>query len=288
MSTFFSNLKSTIANVENKINEFNRKEEDNDKSDSGATVEEEEKITENRETKDDQEQTSKPSIFANKMLGLAVKASAKIQEKATNFTPLKIIGNFEKERQKFIDELESEKKTKSDDSSKLCFLLDHPDAKRHIISITSDTKNFTEDLPISSDLGIEIEEIKANAKEFFKIDPRLEEVRFELVPKRFKNKLFLINFYLNFLLNKRLSLVKKVVGDKPAVIENIQEEPKTSSISGEEESSTLENDDSLEKDLFEDLDEFEVVGNKKEDEENKLLGDDELNDEINALLEGEK
>jgi len=55
-----------------------------------------------------------------------------------------------------------------------------------------------------------------------------------------------------------------------------------------------EEDDSLEKDLFEDFDEFEVVngncgnGSKKEEDENKLIVDDELNDEINALLEGDK
>nr|CAD2180338.1 unnamed protein product [Meloidogyne enterolobii] len=233
------------------------------------------------------------------MFGMAIKASTKIQEEAKNFTPLKIIGNFEKERQKFIDELESEKRTKIEDSSQLCRLLDNLEAKRHIISISSDTKNFTEDLPISSDIGIEVEEIKANAKEFFKLDRRLEDVRFELVPKRITEAKFWQNYAY------KLSLVKKVLGDKPPVVEpktdqNTQEEAKTSAIDGKEqvkESTTnleQEEDDSLEKDLFEDFDEFEVVngncgnGGKKEEDENKLIVDDELNDEINALLEGDK
>nr|CAD2131252.1 unnamed protein product [Meloidogyne enterolobii] len=192
------------------------------------------------------------------MFGMAIKASTKIQEEAKNFTPLKIIGNFEKERQKFIDELESEKRTKMEDSSQLCLLLDNLEAKRHIISISSDTKNFTEDLPISSDIGIEIEEIKTNAKEFFKLDPRLEDVRFELVPKRITEAKFWQNYAY------KLSLVKKVLGDKPPVVEpktalNTQEEAKTSAIDGKEqvkESTTnleQEEDDSLEKDLFEDF-----------------------------------
>uniref|UniRef100_A0A915MEG5 BSD domain-containing protein n=1 Tax=Meloidogyne javanica TaxID=6303 RepID=A0A915MEG5_MELJA len=199
----------------------------------------------------------------------------------------KIIGNFEKERQKFIDELESEKRTKIEDSSQLCRLLDNLEAKRHIISISS-----VRNLPISSDIGIEVEEIKANAKEFFKLDRRLEDVRFELVPKRITEAKFWQNYAY------KLSLVKKVLGDKQPVVEpktaqNTPEEAKTSAIDGKErakESTTnleQEEDDSLEKDLFEDFDEFEVVngnygnGGKKEEDENKLIVDDELNDEIN-------
>jgi len=52
-------------------------------------------------------------------------------------------------------------------------------------------------LPISSDIGIEVEEIKANAKEFFKLDPRLEDVRFELVPKRFFKLKKICKFFIN-------------------------------------------------------------------------------------------
>ncbi|KAL7073928.1 hypothetical protein ACQ4LE_006851 [Meloidogyne hapla] len=290
MSTFFSNIKSTIANVENKIASFNKKEEDCEIQKSEESVEIVE-VPEDKETKE--EQTSKPSLFANKMFGMAIKASTKLQEEAKNFTPLKIIGNFEKERQKFIDELESEKQTKAEYSSQLCLLLDNPEAKRHIISISSDTKNFTEDLPISSDIGTEVEEIKSNAKEFFKLDPRLEGVRFELVPKRITEGKFWQNYAY------KLSLVKKVLGDKPPAVsetksvQNIQEEPKTSAKDEKEQEKVEQEDDSLEKDLFEDFDEFEVVngncsnGSKKEDE-NKLIVDDELNDEINALLEGDK
>uniref|UniRef100_A0A914LZL5 BSD domain-containing protein n=1 Tax=Meloidogyne incognita TaxID=6306 RepID=A0A914LZL5_MELIC len=302
MSTFFSNIKSTIANVENKIASFNKKEEECEIQKSEENVEkmtEENEEIKKEEEEEEEKSSSKPSLFANKMFGMAIKASTKIQEEAKNFTPLKIIGNFEKERQKFIDELESEKRTKMEDSSQLCLLLDNLEAKRHIISISSDTKNFTEDLPISSDIGIEIEEIKTNAKEFFKLDPRLEDVRFELVPKRITEAKFWQNYAY------KLSLVKKVLGDKPPVVEpktaqNIQEEAKPSAIDGKEqvkESTTnleQEEDDSLEKDLFEDFDEFEVVngncgnGSKKEEDENKLIVDDELNDEINALLEGDK
>ena len=60
------------------------------------------------------------------------------------------------------------------------------------------------------------------------------------------------------------------------------------------ESTKIEQDDSLEKDLFEDFDEFEVVNGsgssngKKIEEDNKLVVDDELNDEIDALLENDK
>ena len=85
---------------------------------------------------------------------MAVKASTKLQEKATNLTAIvnekvhkfnvlisnhylkTIIGNIERERQKFIGELRDTKWAGYEDGT-LAKLLSNPEAQKHIIAISS-------------------------------------------------------------------------------------------------------------------------------------------------------
>ncbi|KAI3416965.1 hypothetical protein GPALN_002325 [Globodera pallida] len=230
-----------------------------------------------------------PSHIANKVFGMAMKASSKLQEKATNISAIvnerTIIGNIEKERQKFMEELCIENKCVDDFG--LNELLANAVAQRHIISISSSPRNFTEESPLTVDLGSNITLVKTHAEALFKLDPRLAVLRFELVPKQVSEEKFWRNYAY------RLSLVRKFVNENHAQCCATETTDKSFEKGEEQQRSTetkiepVENDDEekLEKELLNDLEEFEVVddGKRSAGEDEKIGG--ELDKQLDELLD---
>uniref|UniRef100_A0A914HDR1 BSD domain-containing protein n=1 Tax=Globodera rostochiensis TaxID=31243 RepID=A0A914HDR1_GLORO len=221
--------------------------------------------------------TERPSHIANKVFGMAMKASSKLQEKATNISAMvnerTIIGNIEKERQKFMEELCIENKCVDDFG--LNELLANAEAQQHIISISSSPRNFTEEPPLTVDLGSNIALVKTRAEALFKLDPRVSEEKF------WRNYAY------------RLSLVRKFVNENHAQCCATETTDKSLEKGVEQQRSTetkiepVENDDEekLEKELLNDLDEFEVVddGKRGAGEDEKIGGD--LDKQLDELLD---
>ncbi|KAL3113112.1 hypothetical protein niasHT_017191 [Heterodera trifolii] len=264
---------------------------------------------------DNTSDTMRPSQIANRVFGIAKKASSKLQEKATNISAIvserTIIGNIEKERQKFMEELRKEGKCV--DEIGLDGLLADVKAQQHIIAISSNPRNLTDEPPLTFALDSDIALVKQYADALFRLDPRLAVLRFELVPKLVPEDKFWRNYAY------RISLVRKFVAEKCATAASSEqqqgsatEEDKGKKCAETEEKqqqqskkqhqqtiagdATPENDEEekLEKELLNDLHEFEmVVDDGKEDEEDaadnahdedKQMGD-ELDKHLDELLD---
>ena len=293
MSAFFSNLKTSILkNLEPESpdapsEKVEIKVADDDKDPASSECQ---NATKENSAASTVAAREKAAQFANRMFGIAAKASHKLQEKAVaNLSPMAVIGSIEKERQKFMVELQKEKNSSA--VGDLERLLSNPQAQKHIISISAKTENFTEEPPMKFDLDSEVEEIKASANQIFGLDPRLKEVRFALVPKQISEEKFWRNYAY------KLSLVKKVLDEKPSPAAEASSTKATSAAGQAELQSHQPSDgkdgadEQLEKELLNDWDEFELVNGAKKgegSEDGKLattVEDEDLDKEIDALLE---
>jgi len=126
----------------------------------------------------------------------------------------------------------------------------HPketELKEEILGLSTDRRNFVRSPPTGVSFEWNYDEMLPVAKAILKDDPNLEKMRFELVPKVVSEE----NFWRNYFY--RVMLLKESLS---------QETKKQDSIDTDEE------DAELEKELNEELKEFEVVDrNKQEDKE---------------------
>ncbi|VDP19480.1 unnamed protein product, partial [Onchocerca flexuosa] len=145
--------------------------------------------------------------YANSFFSLAKEATAKAaitaEETAKKLqnvvTEKTIIGNLDKEQAKFKDEINVNKLS-------ACALpwSDLPDqwiAKKHILSLSLDTRNFTRDSP--SETNFDYKQIQSVAAALLEEDPNLRKIRFQLVPKKLSEERFWRNYFY------RVSLVRQ-------------------------------------------------------------------------------
>uniref|UniRef100_A0A0R3S4B2 BSD domain-containing protein n=1 Tax=Elaeophora elaphi TaxID=1147741 RepID=A0A0R3S4B2_9BILA len=145
--------------------------------------------------------------YANSFFSLAKEATTKAaitaEETAKKLhnvvTEKTIIGNLDKEQAKFRDEVNANKLT-------ACVLpwSDLPDewvAKKHILSLSLDARNFTRDPPSETDF--DFAKMQSVAVALLENDPNLRKIRFQLVPKKLNEERFWRNYFY------RVSLVRQ-------------------------------------------------------------------------------
>ncbi|EJD75251.1 BSD domain-containing protein, variant [Loa loa] len=145
--------------------------------------------------------------YANSFFSLAMEATAKAaitaEETAKKLqnvvTEKTIIGSLDKEQAKFKDEVNANKLT-------ACILpwSDLPDqwvAKKHILSLSLDARNFIRDPP--SETNFDFAQMQSLAAALLEDDPNLRKIRFQLVPKKLNEERFWRNYFY------RVSLVRQ-------------------------------------------------------------------------------
>ncbi|CAG9534900.1 unnamed protein product [Cercopithifilaria johnstoni] len=145
--------------------------------------------------------------YANSFFSLAKEAAAKAaitaEETAKKLqnvvTEKTIIGNLDKEQAKFKNEVNANKLT-------ACILpwSDLPDqwvAKKHILSLSLDARNFTRDPP--SETNFDFAQMQSVAAVLLENDPNLRKIRFQFVPKKLTEERFWRNYFY------RVSLVRQ-------------------------------------------------------------------------------
>ncbi|KAM3720796.1 Synapse-associated protein [Dirofilaria immitis] len=145
--------------------------------------------------------------YANSFFSLAKEATAKAaltaEETAKKLqnvvTEKTIIGKLDKEQAKFKNEVNASNLT-------ACILpwSDLPDqwiAKKHILSLSLDTRNFTRDPP--SETNFDFICVQSVAAALLEEDPNLRKIRFQLVPKKLNEERFWRNYFY------RISLVRQ-------------------------------------------------------------------------------
>jgi hypothetical protein len=195
-----------------------------------------------------QKASAQASVFAEK----ASKLSESVTQKS-------LLGELEKENKQFSEQLKQEKcDIQTQIPAPWVGMPDEALARKHILSLATDTRNFLEDPPTGRE--VEIENLEQVAKDLIQHDPMLSKMRYELVPKKITEERFWHNYFY------RVSLVKKVLLSKAAAKEASDQTPQTS----ENKSNEQENKDEIEDEtkrrspsLKEELDEQEEKEKEK-------------------------
>ncbi|VDN30140.1 unnamed protein product [Gongylonema pulchrum] len=145
--------------------------------------------------------------YANSFFSLAKEATAKVAttaeetaKKLQNVVAEKtIIGNLDKEQAKFNEEVVAAKLTLG--TLPWSDLPDQTIAKKHILALSLDARNFTRDPP--SKTNFDFTHMQSVAAALLEEDPNLRKIRFRLVPKQLSEERFWRNYFY------RVSLVRQ-------------------------------------------------------------------------------
>lgn len=114
-----------------------------------------------------------------------------------------MIGDFNKEQSKFVAE-NTEKKKKSEASVPAWVGYNEEEAmKTQILALSSDKRNFLRNPPAGVQFNFDFEASFPVAAAMLQEDPKLNKMRFELVPKQIKEDVFWRNYFY------RVSLIKQ-------------------------------------------------------------------------------
>ncbi|KAE9555262.1 hypothetical protein FO519_001513 [Halicephalobus sp. NKZ332] len=158
--------------------------------------------------------TEQATEYAQRAQAQAVVLAEKASKLSETVTQKTIIGELEKENKEFSEQLKKEKAVE-DTEAPWIGMPDEELARKHILALSLDTRNFLEEPPAGKE--IEINDIEKVAADLIKHDPTLNKVRYELVPKKISEQKFWRNYFY------RVSLVKKMLLAKAAKKED---EPK--------------------------------------------------------------
>ncbi|MCP9260303.1 hypothetical protein DINM_003668 [Dirofilaria immitis] len=204
----------------------------------------------------------------------AEETAKKLQNVVTEKT---IIGKLDKEQAKFKNEVNASNLT-------ACILpwSDLPDqwiAKKHILSLSLDTRNFTRDPP--SETNFDFICVQSVAAALLEEDPNLRKIRFQLVPKR-SSKVLLNEerFWRNYFY--RISLVRQAalgesslsVAEVPVFSRAIEKEESLKSCDPKDnvqEQKVEENEDKVSKISMKEQNDIENVDKIREDFERDLI-----------------
>ncbi|XP_069751265.1 synapse-associated protein 1-like isoform X2 [Narcine bancroftii] len=229
------------------------------------------------------------------------------EHKIGNLLDMTIIGNFNKEQEKFMKEQKSKKSALPPWAG---YNKEEP-VKQQILSLSEDRRNFLRDPPAGVPFNFDFNTVVPVAVVMLREDKLLNKMRFELVPKLVKEEQFWRNYFYRISLIKQSAQLAGIAAEQP---EDCREEldslasispatvlPKTSPMPMEKRSVEEDdlrgmeqldmsgsqpapaNDDDIpewEKELQRELQEFEIVNEKA-----KLS--DAWEKEIEAMLQEE-
>jgi len=155
--------------------------------------------------------------FAN----VATNTASKLKDSAVGHLDKTIIGDFNRENEKFLQEKEARRI--GDGVPPWIGYHEESTMKRQILALSSDERNFLRSPPSGIDFIFDIEHKMPVAMATLKEDNDLEKMRFQLVPKRITEE----NFWRNYFY--RVSLVKQSTQLSSLADQDLKSSPHTSS-----------------------------------------------------------
>lgn len=150
----------------------------------------------------------KVAASATKTLSTSVQETAQTVKKSIsahqldNLIDKTILGDFRKEQEKFMNEQKS-KKTEADVAAPWEGFTNEDVIKQQILTLSLDRRSFLRDPPAGVNFNFNFDHMAPVAKVMLQQDERLNQMRFELVPKLVKEEAFWRNYFY------RVSLIKQ-------------------------------------------------------------------------------
>ncbi|KAM4905801.1 synapse-associated protein 1 isoform 2-T3 [Sylvia borin] len=170
-----------------------------------------------------------------------------------------IIGDFQKEQKKFVQEQQTKKSEAAlppwADSN------EEETIQQQILALSADKRNFLRDPPAGVQFHFDFDQMYPVALVMLQEDELLNRMRFDLVPKHVKEEVFWRNYFY------RVSLIKQSA-QLTALAAQQQAAGKEESKGREEDSELKEETADWEKELQQELQEYEVVTESEKRDEN--------------------
>ncbi|KAF1768782.1 hypothetical protein GCK72_000595 [Caenorhabditis remanei] len=222
-------------------------------------------------------------VASSKLFEYAKDAGKKLGEVKNAVIENTMLGDLNKEQDEFEKQLQEEREKLKNIDMPWQGLPDENLAKKQMLSLSTDTRNFLRDSPANSEYSYDQQQ--AMAALLLKEDPNLANVRFQLVPKQVKENQFWQNYFYRIGLIRQSMLAQGTGRISPTVLaatatstteEKKAEEPKVEPISVEvpEASVKVEEPPKIEKK------EEEVEGNTTNDESCEDEDDEEVKETV--------
>ncbi|XP_074390771.1 synapse-associated protein 1 isoform X2 [Zonotrichia albicollis] len=170
-----------------------------------------------------------------------------------------IIGDFQKEQKKFVQE----QQTKKSEAAVPPWVDSNEEEtiQQQILALSADKRNFLRDPPAGVQFHFDFDQMYPVALVMLQEDELLNRMRFDLVPKHVKEEVFWRNYFY------RVSLIKQSA-QLTALAAQQQAAGKEESKGREEDNELKEETADWEKELQQELQEYEVVTESEKHDEN--------------------
>jgi len=239
------------------------------------------------------------SNIGSMLFSFGSKATSNVRNATTSLKDViqkkTIIGEFNKENEKFINEKKSQERNEDAAVPPWVGYNEEEKLKEQILALSTDSRNFLRAPPSGVEFNFNFNSSYPIAMAILEEDPALSEMRFKLVPKQVKEE----NFWLNYFY--RVSLIKQSTTLDEINKQNVETASSESKTSQATKQDTLEfvsdtydenlNDEELKKELQQlNLDTKKIEDDledaewdiKPEDVEN--ISAEEIEKEINSML----
>ncbi|XP_078279357.1 synapse-associated protein 1-like [Rhinoraja longicauda] len=142
------------------------------------------------------------------------------EHKIGNLLDMTIIGNFNKEQEKFLNEQKSKKSESA--LPPWAGYNNEESVKQQVLSLSEDRQNFLRDPPAGVRFNFDFNTLAPVAVTMLREDKLLSKMRFELVPKLVKEEQFWKNYFYRISLIKQSAQLLSQAAGQP---ENSRDEP---------------------------------------------------------------
>ncbi|XP_072102690.1 synapse-associated protein 1-like isoform X2 [Mobula birostris] len=135
------------------------------------------------------------------------------EHKIGNLLDMTIIGNFNKEQEKFMKEQKSKKSGSA--LPPWAGYNEEETVKKQVLSLSTDRRNFLQDPPVGVRFNFDFNAVAPVAMVMLREDELLSKMRFELVPKLIKEEQFWRNYFYRISLIERSAQLLSLAAGQP-------------------------------------------------------------------------
>ncbi|CAB3408530.1 unnamed protein product [Caenorhabditis bovis] len=183
-------------------------------------------------------------VASTKLFEYAKDATKKLENVKNAVIENSLLADLNKEQTEFEKQLQTEREKTQGVELPWHGLPDEELAKKQMLSLSTDTRNFLRDSPANSEYSYDQQQAMATI--LLETDPNLANVRFQLVPKQIKENKFWQNYFYRIGLIRQSMMAqeapKKVVEaeEQQSKVEEKAEEKSCAKVVAEETSSSSE------------------------------------------------